>query len=108
MISSITMGKIVWEKNKIEENSVEKEQEEILKRITKPVQKGFIEKNVSLSHTANQFIIRLPTQLTQFLKLDPKKAGDYKMKIKWSSADFDEKTDSIKGEFEIKKDSERS
>lgn len=101
------MGQIKWKKNKVEDESVEKEREAILKRLSKPVDKSFIEKNISLSHTANQFIIRLPTQLTTFLKLDPKKTNDYKMKIKWSSEDLAE-DGSIKGEFEIKKDSERS
>ncbi len=98
------MGQIKWKKNKVEDEFLEKKQKEILKRLSsKPVEKRFIEKNVSLSHTANQFIIRLPTQLTQFLKLDPKKTNDYKMKIKWSSSDVSE-DGSIKGEFEIKKD----
>ncbi len=102
------MGKIIWEKEKVDEKSVDKEQKDILKGLSTPMQKGEIEKNVALSHTANQFIIRLPTQLTQFLKLDPKKAGEYEMKIKWSSTDFDENTKTLKGNFEIKKDSERS
>lgn len=102
------MGKIIWEKNKVEEKSVVEERKEVKKLIRTSREEKTVEKNISMGFTANQFIIRLPTQLTQLMKLDPKKAGDYGMKIKWSSSDFDEKTGSIKGEFKIEKNSERS
>lgn len=102
MILDFIMGQIKWQKKKVDEKIVEDRLREVVKNVRSTREEKHIEKNVSLGYTANQFIIRLPTQLTTLLKLDPKKTTEYKMKVKWSSSDLTE-DGSIKGEFKIER-----
>ncbi len=97
------MDKIIWEKEEEVNKKNKKKRDKIFERVGKEKRFGIIDKDVIIGFNANQFIVRLPREISKYLKLKEKKAKDKKYKFKIILDTSKNKSDDKKvtGGFEI-------
>ena len=98
------MEKITWEKRggKIDKKSKEKV-ESLIEDVKQGDKKPLIEREVTIGFNADQFILRLPRELSEYLQLNPIKAGEKKYKFKFilDTSEHNKKGKIFKGNFEV-------
>lgn len=87
-----------WERKRMGKE-LEEEREKVLAKVRQEKEGSFIKKDVKIGFTADQFIVRLPIQLSQHIKLNPKKIKEYRFRFIWGAGNPDDKI--FKGNFEV-------
>lgn len=100
------MEKIGWEKKKGKiDKKIKEERAKIIENVKQGERKPNIEREVTIGFNADQFIIRFPRELSEYLQLNSKSAKDkkYKFKMILDTSKHTRKDKCFKGNFEVMK-----
>lgn len=99
------MEDIIWEKKRKPEKKDKSKIRAIAKRLEDESKASRIEKEVTIGFNADQFIVRLPKELSDYMRLKAKEAKEkkYKFKVLLDVSEHDSKDNFFRGSFEVNK-----